>query len=414
MSSSPFVNLHTHTAWSMLDGHGQIDTYTARAAELGMPALAITDHGNLFGWPDFYDACRANGIKPIYGIEAYLARKTRFDADLEELASGAADELEQTGPYHLTILARNQQGFDNLIKLSSRAFTEGFYVNPRMDMDLLAEHAEGLTILSGCLNGPSAQAFMRGDDKAAYEFASAFRDMVGKENFFVEVMDHTIPEEREMLPKLLKMAKDLGALAVPTEDCHYVLEEDSDAHDSLLCVSTGREKKEEDRFSFMPGEFFLRSYEQMNERFSDDLLRNSLVVADSIEPLSIESQAPMFPDFPIPTGESEQEYFERLVWEGVERRYGKDPSQEVIDRILYELRTIQRLGYDSYFLVVSDLMNAMHEMGIRTGAGRGSAAASCVGYCLGITELDPLRYGLIFERFLLPEEVEYSPEFYPI
>lgn len=405
-----YVNFHTHTVGSMLDGHGQVNAYMKHAAELGMNALAITDHGNLHLWMDFYEAGKEHGVKPILGMEGYMARKTRFDHDEEEHAGGATDELAQTGPYHLTLLAKNLEGYKNLIKISSRAFIEGFYGKPRFDYELLEEHADGLVVLSGCLNGPIAQAFMREDDQAAYDHAARMVDLFG-EDFHIEVMDHTIEEERQVTPKLAKLAKDMDLKIVPTGDCHYVNKSDSLAHDIMLCVSTGSKIFEEDRFQFVPEEFYLRSYDEMLERFPAEWLQNSQDIADSIEDYDIETGNLYFPEFEIPTDETPEEHFERIVWEGVEERYGNEPSQEVIERTQYEIAVIKKLGFPPYFLVVGDLVRWAKDNNIRIGFGRGSAAGSIVSYALNITNMDPVFFDLVFERFLLPEEVEYEPVF---
>lgn len=404
-----WTNLHSHTVFSALDGHGQVETYAKRAADLGMEALAITDHGNISGWIDFYESCQDNGVKPILGMEAYMARKTRFDMDEEELAGAATDEFEQRGPYHLTLLAKNKAGYHNLIKLSSKAFLEGLYGKPRIDYDLLEEHNEGLIVGSGCLSGPVSQALLRGDVDAAADAAVKLQNIVGKDNFFIEVMDHTIEEEREVLPQLKELAEALDARVVPTGDCHYVHEEDSNHHDVMICVSTQSKLHEEDRFKFMEKEFYLRSYDEMRERFPAEWLQNTMDIADMVEEIELDRGTMYFPEFEIPTDEEPNEYFERLVWEGIEFRYGSEPAQEVIDRTLYELRIIKRLGFPPYFLVVSDLVNWMKKNDIKVGYGRGSAAGSIVSYAMRITNLDPLRFGLMFERFLLPEEVEYEP-----
>lgn len=400
-----WVNLHNHSAFSMLDGHGQVDAYMSRAAEMGMPALAVTDHGNLHAWLDFYEAGKKHGVKPILGIEAYQARKTRFDQDDEERAGPANDEFAQRGPYHLTILAKNIVGYKNLIKLSSRAFTEGFYVKPRIDHELIAEHADGLIVLSGCLNGEVAQALMSGsmdEDsfRVALESAGRMQDIVGKENYFIEIMDHAIEEERMVLPDLLRIAEKIGAPVVPSGDCHYVGKTDSQAHDLMLCVSTNSLVEEEDRFKFRPEEFHLKSYEEMRERFEPEWLANTLDVADMVD-LDLSFNEFHFPDFPIPEEETVDSYLEKKVWAGIRERYGDDFSDEVRDRVNYELRVVKESGFQGYFLVVSDLTRQARDTGVRTGWGRGSAAGSILSYALRITNLDPLRFGLMFERFLV-------------
>lgn len=408
---SNWANFHTHTTGSLLDGHGRIDEYMKRASDMDMSALAITDHGNLYLWMDFYEAGKKYGVKPMLGMEGYMARKTRFDQDEEEFAGGATDELAQSGPYHLTLVARNLEGYHNLIKISSKAFIEGFYGKPRFDYEVLEEHSEGVVCLSGCLNGPVSQAIMRGDMDAALDHATRLQSIFGKDSFFIEVMDHTIEEERSVLPHLVDVADKIDAKIIPTGDCHYVHKDDSLAHDIMLCVSTGAKVHEEDRFQFVPEEFYLRSYDEMLERFPAEWLQNSQDLADSIEWIDIETGNLYFPEFEIQTDETEDEYFERLVWEGIEERYGENPSKEVIDRTQYEISVIKKLGFPPYFLVVGDLVRWAKDDGIRIGFGRGSAAGSIVSYALNITNMDPLFFDLIFERFLLPEEVEYEPVF---
>lgn len=398
---SSYVNLHSHTVYSLLDGLGKVDDYVERAVALGMPAIAITDHGNLHGWLSFHDACKKADITPILGIEAYQARKTRFDRDEEELAHGKAnDELAQRGPLHLTLLARNHDGYRNLIKLSSRAFTEGFYGKPRIDHELLAEHANGLIVLSGCLNGEVNQHLLLGDYDSALLAASRMQDMVGKDHYFVEIHDHGLDEQRQVIPGLVKLSKDLGAPLVPAGDCHYVNREDSSKHDLYLCVSTGATIHDEGRFAFRPEEFHLKSYEEMRERFEPEWLANTLAVAEQVE-LELSFGELHFPDFDIPTEETVDEYLERNVWEGIRNRYGDPIPEEVRERTEHELGVVKRMGFQEYFLVVSDLVNWAKNDGIRVGYGRGSAAGSILSYALRITDLDPLRFGLLFERFLV-------------
>lgn len=409
---SSWCNFHSHTVHSLLDGYGHVDQYAKRAAELGMPALAITDHGNVAGWVDFYDACREHGVKPILGQEFYQARKTRHDKDEEELASGvAADEVGQRGPYHMTVVARNQEGFRNVIKLSSRAFNEGMYGKPRIDFELLDEHSEGLLVASGCLNGGLAQAIMRDDMDAAIAFAAKTQDIVGKDNYFIEVMNHTIEEEKYVLPYLVEVAKKIGAKVIATADSHYVNPEDSFWHDIMLCVSTGATVSDENRFSFVKDEFYLKTRQEMETRHDPEWLDNTLFAADMIEEFELDRGNVYFPSFPVPDGDSEEDMFERLVWRGVKKRFGDNPPKEVLDRVKYEMMVVKHLGFPSYFLVVSDIINWAKDSGIPVGPGRGSAAASMISYVMGITNLDPLKYGLIFERFLLPEAVSYEPTF---
>jgi DNA polymerase III subunit alpha len=397
---SLYAPLHLHSTYSTLDGFGHIERYVERAVELGLPALALTDHGNLSGWLDLLDAAGSAGIKPLPGLEAYQARKSRFDHDEEELA-GPTNDFEQRGPYHLTLLARTDVGYRNLIKLSSRAFLDGYYRQPRLDHELLAEHADGLIILSGCLNGEVQQALLRDDPDAALAAAAFFQDAVGRDNFYIELMDHGIPEQRLVNPALLGIAKALSARVVATGDCHYVDPSDAHRHDFALCVSTSATLDQEQRFRFNGPNFHLHTPEEMAALFEPEWLSNTLRVAESVE-LSPQFGNVYFPDFPLPGGGTQYEdYFEELVWQGLRQRYGIVPSDEVVERAKYEIRVIKAQGFVNYFLVVSDLTRWADENNVRRGPGRGSSAGSICSYALGITGLDPLRFGLLFERFLV-------------
>lgn len=365
-----------------------------------MPALSITEHGNVFGWLDFYDACREAEIKPILGIEAYQARKTKADRDEEERAGRANDELLQRGPYHLTLLARNLTGYRNIIRLSSAAYLDGFYVKPRIDHELLAQHSEGVTILSGCLNGEVQQALLRGDYGFALKSASILQDIVGPDNFFVEIQDHGLVEQAQVRDQLLQLAGSLHAPVVPTGDSHYVLQGDAHAHDVMLCVSTNATLDQEERFKFAGPHFHLQSYEEMAQKFPDEWLTTSLAIAESVE-LELPFGELQFPEYPLPEGETLDGYLDKLVWEGIRERYGASPRREVLDRTEHELRVIKKMGFQSYFLVVWDLVKWARDNGVRVGWGRGSAAGCIVSYALRITSLDPLRFGLLFERFLV-------------
>lgn len=396
-----WFNSHQHTTYSFLDGHADPRRLLERAKELGMPAIAQTDHGNIHGWLDFYQAAKDVGIKPVLGIESYQSRKTRHDRDEEERAGKAIDELEQRGPYHLTILARNNVGYKNLIKLSSQSFLDGFYVKPRIDHEILSAYSEGLTILSGCLNGEICQALLRGDYDFALKTAKSFQDIVGRDHFFIEVMDHGLPEQKSVMQDLLRIAKTINAPVVPTADCHYVNREDSHSHDVMLCVATHSKINDEKRFKFYNDEFYLKSYEEMSLIFPEDWLKNTLRVADQVE-LDLSFGEIYFPSYPkIPSDQDEDSYLQKLVSTGLEERYGVPLPQEVKDRANYEFSVVKQMGFQSYFLVVSDLIGWAKSNGILTGWGRGSAAGSILSYALGITDLDPLKFGLLFERFLV-------------
>lgn len=384
----------------MLDGHGDVTKYLERAKSLGMTGLATTDHGNIHSWLDFYDAGKATGVKPILGSEFYQARKTRFDRDEEERSGPAKNEWEQRGPYHLTIIAKNNTGYHNIIKMSSRSFLEGYYGKPRIDHDLIAEHSEGIIVLSGCLNGEIAQALLRNDYAFALESAKKMQDIVGKENYFIEIQDHGLVEQRKVSNQLIEIANHIGARIVPTGDCHYVHREDAKAHDIMLCVATNSTINTPDRFSFSGDEFYLQSYDDMTRRFSEEWLKNTMHVNDMVD-VDLNFGQIYFPNFPIPTNEGSIEYFERLAWEGLRARYGEDLPQEIVDRANYEIKVVKDMGFPEYFLVVSDLVRWAKDSGIRVGWGRGSAAGSILSYAFNITNLDPLKFGLMFERFLV-------------
>jgi len=395
-----WTNLHNHTVYSTLDGHGGVEQYLNRAKDLGMVGLATTDHGNIHSWLDFYDAGMSCGVKPILGSEFYQARKTRLDRDEEERAGKSKNEWEQRGPYHITILAKNNTGYHNIIKMSSRAFTEGFYVKPRVDHELISQHSDGIIVLSGCLNGEVSQALLRKDYNTALMHASSMQDIVGKENYFIEIQNHGIEEQLRIIPDLIKIANSIGAKVVPSGDCHYVHQHDAHAHDIMLCVATNSNINTPNRFSFSGDQFYLQSYDEMAKVFTEEYLKNTMHVNDMVD-VNLKFGEIHFPNFPIPTNESSTEYFERLAWNGLKKRYGEDLSQEVLDRANYELRVVKEMGFPEYFLVVSDLVQWAKENDIRVGWGRGSAAGSVLSYAFGITNLDPIKFGLMFERFLV-------------
>ena len=385
----------------MLDGHGSPDKYMERASQLGMSSLAITDHGNVAGILDFYQAGQEHGVKPILGEEFYQARKTRFDHDEEELSGKTNADLGQRGPYHLIVLARNEAGYKNLIKMSSQAYLTGFYGKPRIDHQLIAEHAEGLTVLSGCLSGEIQRALLRDNFDFALDAAGRMQDIVGKENYFIEIQDHDIPEQRYVRDGTIEIAKRLNALIVPTGDCHYVHKEDWESHDTLLCIQTGAKKEQEGRFKFAGPHFYLQSYEEMLKKFPAEWLANTLAIGESVD-LKLNFGTFYFPEFPIPDGYTYDTYLDKCVWEGLKERYGWDLPQAVVDRANYELDVVKKMGFQSYFLVVEDLVRWAREHKIRMGVGRGSAASSIISYALRITGLDPLKFNLLFERFLVP------------
>jgi len=395
-----WTNLHNHTVFSMLDGHGNVEKYLTKAKDLGMVGLATTDHGNIHSWLDFYDAGTSLGVKPILGSEFYQARKTRLDRDPEERSGPSKNEWEQRGPYHITILAKNNVGYHNIIKMSSRSFLEGYYVKPRIDHDLISQHSDGIIVLSGCLNSEVSQALLRNDYTFALESAAKMQDIVGKENYFIEIQNHGLAEQIQITNDLIKIAETIGAKIVPTGDCHYVHREDARSHDIMLCVSTNSTIHTENRFSFSGDNFYLKSYDEMALTFSEEWLKNTVEVSDMID-VQLKFGDIYFPNFPIPTKENSTEYFERLAWEGLRSRYGNDLPEHIIERANHEIKVVEDMGFPEYFLVVSDLVRWAKDNDIRVGWGRGSAAGSILSYAFNITNLDPLRFGLMFERFLV-------------
>lgn len=395
-----WTNLHNHTVYSMLDGHGDVEKYFERAKSMGMTGLATTDHGNIHSWLDFYDAGMAFGVKPILGTEFYQARKTRFDKDPEERAGPAQNEWEQRGPYHLTVLAKNMAGYNNIIKLSSRSFLEGYYVKPRIDHQLLSEHSDGIIILSGCLNSEVCQALLRDDFDFALRTAKRMQDIVGKENYFIELQNHGLAEQNYVFNSLLRIAELIDAKVVPTGDCHYVHQHDSRSHDIMLCVGTNSNIYTENRFSFSGDHFYLQSYDDMLRNFEPEWLKNTMHVNEMVD-LELKFGELYFPTFPIPTNETSLDYFDRLAWAGLKQRYGDPLPSDVAERAEYEIRVIKEMGFTEYFLVVSDLVQWAKDNGIMVGWGRGSAAGSIISYAFKITNLDPMKFNLMFERFLI-------------
>ncbi len=397
MGGSEFVHLHVHSEYSILDGMCRLDRLVKRVAELGMPAVAVTDHGNMFGAIEFYTTAREAGIKPIIGSEMYVAPDSRFS---RRAANGGETA------YHLVLLAENLTGYRNLLALSSASYLEGFYYKPRIDKELLAAHADGLIGLSSCLKGEVAAAVVRDDVPAAVRAAREYREILGAENFFIELQDEGLPDQRRANPLLAEIAKKCGLGIVASNDTHYLGREDSRAHEVLLCIQTGSTLDDDRRMRFQTDQFYLRSPDEMVELFAEwpDAIRTSVEIADRCN-LEIPLGRPLIPKFEPPAGTTDVEYLRELAHDGIRWRYGDNPSQEVLDRLEYELDVIVRMGYVGYFLVVWDFVSFARQQGIPVGPGRGSAAGSIVSYALGITNLDPLRYGLLFERFLNPDRI---------
>jgi DNA polymerase III subunit alpha len=390
--SKNFVHLHTHSEYSLLDGACRTKEMVAMAAEFDMPALALTDHGVMYGALEFYFEARAKGVKPIIGCEMYVAPRGHRDRS-------ARDE------YHLTVLAADKAGYRNLLKLVSIGFTDGYYYKPRVDLELLAAHQHGLIVLSGCLGGSVAQALVRGEVDRATNIARDFKAVFG-DRYFIEIHEHHHPLEDRIRPALFGLARELGVRVCATNDFHYLHRDDASAHDVLLCIGTGKMVSDADRLRFENDEFYFKSADEMREVFADspEACDATLDIADMVE-LDLETASFAIPDFPVPQGEaSHQSYLQSLCERGLRERYG-EPTQEQRQRLAYELDVIKRMGYASYFLVVWDFIRYAREQGIPVGPGRGSAAGSIVAYALRISDVDPLRYHLFFERFLNTERI---------
>ena len=391
----------------MLDGAARIGDVVAAAAADGQPALGITDHGNMYGVLDFYQACRNLDVTPIIGFEAYMALADRRERPVRRGRvddSGGDSSEGQKLYYHLTLLAENNAGYHNLMQLSSRAFLEGYYYKPRLDWELLEQHHEGVIATTGCLGGIVLQHLMRGETEEATAAAARLQDIFGRDSMFVELQDHGIDKQHETNPQLLQLARRLGAPLLATNDSHYVSESDAAAHDALLCVQTGSTMEDPKRFRFEGTQHYLKSAAEMRTLFREVEVAcdNTLWIAERAN-VEIEFGKPELPDFPLPDGFTTQgQYLRHISYEGARQRYGAELPGEVVARLDYELGVIEDMGFSAYFLVVWDLIRYAHDKGIRVGPGRGSAAGCCVAYCLRIVDLDPIRYGLIFERFLNP------------
>lgn len=406
-NSDSFVHLHVHTEYSMLDGAARVKPLVKAAAESGMPAIAITDHGNMFGAYDFWKAATAEGIKPIIGTEAYLTPGThRSDKSRVRWAEGGDDDVSSGGAYtHMTLLSESTEGMHNLFRMSSLASIEGFYFKPRMDRELLNQFAPGLIATSGCVGGEVQTRLRLGQYDEAKKAAAEFRDIFGKENFFVEIMDHGIDIERRTMTELIRLAKELDLPLVASNDLHYTHSHDASAHAALLCVQSGSTLDDPKRFKFGSNEFYLKSAAEMRNVFRDfpEACDNTLLIAERCE--SSFEKRDLMPRFPVPEGETEASWFEKEVAAGMKRRFPGGVSPEHQAQAEYEVNVIKTMGFPGYFLVVADFIAWARAQGIRVGPGRGSAAGSLASYAMGITELDPLKYGLFFERFLNPDRV---------
>jgi DNA polymerase-3 subunit alpha len=395
------VHLHVHTEYSLLDGACKLAPLIARAKELGMKSLAITDHGVMYGVIDFYKECKKQGIKPVIGCEVYVAPRTRFDKQ----------HRVDSSPYHLILLCKNNQGYQNLIKLVSAGFIEGFYSKPRVDRELLLKHHEGLICLSACLAGEIPRALVAGDYGRARETAEWYRDLFGPDNYYIETQNHGIAEQKEILPELARLAKETGVGLVATNDLHYVEREDARMQNVLVCIQTNRTVQEGSDMEFATEEFYLKGPAEMEELFGEyeGAMANTVKIADACEVEFTFGQTRL-PYFEAPGSLDNREFFRGLCQEGLLRRYGENPGEAILNRLDYELSVIEKMGYTDYFLIVWDFINYARSKGIPVGPGRGSGAGSLAAYCSGITGIDPIRYGLIFERFLNPERIS-MPDF---
>ena len=401
-----FVHLHNHSEYSLLDGAARIKELVAKSADLGMPAVAVTDHGNMFGVLKLYEECKKvskereaqglPGIKPIIGCEFYVAPRSRF------LKEGKEDK----STYHLVLLAENQQGYRNLCKLNAVAYLEGFYYKPRIDREILRQHSEGLICLSACLAGEVIQSLLENNMEAAYAIAQDYLEIFDRDHYFIELQDHGLDEQRLTNPQLIKLANDLNIGLVCTNDCHYINREDAEWHDMLLCVQTGRLRSDPLRMRFPNSEFYLKSPEEMQLLFGEypEALANTVRIAERCQVNLDKHDQVDLPVVQVPEGYDLETYLRYLCEEGIKKRY-PEVTPELRERLEYELDIIISMRFPGYFLIVWDLINFCHQNGIRVGPGRGSAAGSLVAYCLGITNIDPIRYNLIFERFLNPERV---------
>ena len=398
MQHSDFVHLHVHSEYSLLDGAAQLEKLVAKAKELKFPAIALTDHGNLFGAIDFYQAAQKGGIKPIVGCELYVAPRGRKERGGED---GGYE-----GANHLTVLVRNLTGYKNLIKLVSKAYLEGFYYKPRVDKELLAQHADGLLVLSGCLNSEVSRLISAGDHDRAREAAGWHQEVFGKDHYFMEVQAHGLDEQTKVTAETLKLAQAIGAPIAGTNDSHYLEAGHGRAHEALLCIQTGSTLLDPKRWRFSTEEFYVKSADEMARVFAEipDACRNTLAVAERCN-LTLEFGSFHLPRYVVPENHTLESYLEHVARDGLKRRYGANPRDAIEERFAHELRIIEKMGFAGYFLVVWDFIHYARERGIAVGPGRGSSAGSLVAYCLGITNVDPIRYGLLFERFLNPERI---------
>ena len=396
-----FVHLHVHSEYSLLDGMNRIKDLPVRAKELGMKAIALTDHGVMYGAVDFYKECKKNDIKPIIGCEVYVAPRTRFDKE-----AGIDNSYN-----HLILLAKNKVGYQNLSKLVSLSFIEGYYYKPRIDLEILEKYSEGLICLSACLAGSLSQAIIHDDMEKAEEIALWHKKLFG-DDYYIEIQHNGLRQQIMVNQKLIELARKLNIPLAATNDAHYTYKEDAYYHEVLLCIQTGKRMSDEDRMKFETEEFYIKSPEEMSEYFSEviDAVENTVKIADKVD-YDFEFGVTKLPNYDVPEEfETHYDYFYDLCQKGIRNRYGENPSKEVMDRLEYEISVIKKMGYVDYFLIVWDYINYAKSVGIPVGPGRGSGAGSIAAYAIGITDIDPLKYGLIFERFLNPERIS-MPDF---
>ena len=396
-----FVHLHLHSEYSLLDGACRLQQLVDTAAERGMPAVAVTDHGVMYGAIDFYKAAKAKGIKPIIGCEVYVAQRTRFDR---------VHELDSENR-HLVLLCENNTGYQNLIAMVSKSWTEGFYSKPRVDYELLEQHHEGLIALSACLAGEVARDLTAGDYDGAKAAALHYDSIFGRGNFYLELQDHGLREQKMINPSIVRISRETGIPLVVTNDCHYINPKDSEMHRILLCIQTNHTIEDRDAMAFGSDQFYFKTEEEMRSLFPEipEAADNTVKIAERCN-VEIEFGKTKLPRFDTPNGQENTAYFRQKCYEGLHRRYGEHPEQSICDRLEYELATIEKMGYVNYYLIVHDFVRHAKEVGIPVGPGRGSGAGSLAAYCIGITGIDPIRYNLLFERFLNPERVS-MPDF---
>lgn len=398
---SNFVHLHVHSEYSLLDGACRIKDMIKRAKKLNQSAIAITDHGSMYGVMEFYKTAKSEGVKPIIGCEVYVAKRSRFDKVREY----------DSEIYHLVLLCKNNIGYQNLIKMVSKSFIEGFYNKPRIDEDLLRQHSEGLMALSACLAGAIPRALNRNDYEAAKEIALNYQDIFGKNNFYIELQNHGIAEEIRILPMLSRLSKETGIPMVATNDCHYITQEDSRMHEVLLCIQTNHTIEDDDKMDFGTDQVYIKSEKEMRALFDnfEGAIENTAKIAEMCN-VEFEFGKTKLPHFDVPNNQDHYEYFKEQCYNGLYKNYGKNPAKTLVDRLEYELSTIKKMGYVDYYLIVHDFVRYAKSVDIAVGPGRGSGAGSLAAYCIGITGIDPIKYNLLFERFLNPERVS-MPDF---